>query len=383
LPLNFCGDNAMLNRRRLITNGLTGLAVSAALPNMAWAAADTDRRFIFIIQRGAADGLAILAPTGDPDFLRARGTLGEEAIHGAKLDSMFTLHPAMVESAKMFAAKQAAFAHGVASGYRERSHFDAQNVLESGALRPYGRDDGWMNRLLGLLPGGQSRAVAIAPSVPLALRGPQTVDSYAPSRLPGANSALMERVSQLYDEDKQLAPLWQGTMQTQAMAMSPDGSLRGGTAAGKVAAGLMTGTNSARVLMLEIGGWDTHTGQKGRLNALLRETDALIAAVRDGLGAQWSNTLILAATEFGRTVAYNGTGGTDHGTASAAIFYGGALGNGGKVLADWPGLAQGKLYEGRDLMPTLRFEDMVTTALSGHYALDPAQVKRTLFPDFV
>jgi uncharacterized protein (DUF1501 family) len=219
--------------------------------------------------------------------------------------------------------------------------------------------------------------------VPLALRGPQTVDSYAPSRLPGANSALMERVSQLYDEDKQLAPLWQGTMQTQAMAMSPDGSLRGGTAAGKVAAGLMTGTNSARVLMLEIGGWDTHTGQKGRLNALLRETDALIAAVRDGLGAQWSNTLILAATEFGRTVAYNGTGGTDHGTASAAIFYGGALGNGGKVLADWPGLAQGKLYEGRDLMPTLRFEDMVTTALSGHYALDPAQVKRTLFPDFV
>jgi uncharacterized protein (DUF1501 family) len=373
----------MLNRRMLLSHGLTGLAVTATLPNMVWAAADTDQRFIFLIQRGAADGLAIVAPTGDPDFLRARGDLAVDATDGSKLDSLFTLHPAMVESAKLFANKQAAFVHAVASGYRERSHFDAQNVLESGAMRPYGRDDGWMNRLLTILPGGNSRAIAIAPSVPLVLRGPAPVDSYTPSRLPDANAALLERVSQLYDEDAQLSPLWRGAVETKSMAMAPDGSLRGGAAAGTIAAGLMNGANGAKVLMLEIGGWDTHTGQKGRLNALLRETDALVAALRDGLGAQWHNTVMLVATEFGRTVAFNGTGGSDHGTASAAMLYGGALGKGGIVQADWPGLAQAKLYEGRDLRPTLRFEDLVTSTLSAHYSLDPVLVKRTLFPDFV
>ncbi len=372
----------MLNRRTLITNGLMGFAAAVSLPNIAWATADTERRFVFIIQRGAADGLAMLAPAGDPDFLRARGDLAADAVNGAKLDALFTLHPAMVESQKMFASKQAAFVHAVASGYRERSHFDAQNVLESGALRPYGRDDGWMNRLLALLPGGQSRAVAVASAVPLVLRGPAAVDSYAPSRLPGANAALMERVSQLYDEDQQLAPLWAGALQTDAMAIASDGSLRGGAAAGKVAAGLLSGPNGARVLSLEIGGWDTHTGQKGRLNALLGETDALIAALRDGSGAQWSNTLVLVATEFGRTVAFNGTGGTDHGTASAAMLYGGALNNGGTIRADWPGMASAMLYEGRDLRPTTRFETMVVSALSAHYEIDAAKVKRTLFPDF-
>lgn len=375
--------NPILNRRALIASGLTGLAVSAAFPSMAWAAAGTDRRFVFIIQRGAADGLAVLAPFGDPDFLRARGDIAAEALTGSKLDSVFALHPAMVQAAKMFAAKQAMFAHAVASGYRERSHFDAQNVLESGAMKPYGRDDGWMNRLLTLLPAPQAKAVAIAPSVPLVLRGAAPVNSYAPSRNAGANADLLERVSLLYGEDKQLAPLWAGALQTDAMAMTPDGAMRGGTAVGKMAAGLMAGPDGARVLMLETGGWDTHSGQKARLGNQLKETDALVAALRDGLHADWNNTLILIATEFGRTVAFNGTGGTDHGTGSAAMLFGGALAKGGSVIADWPGLATNKLYEGRDLRPTLRFEDLVTDALSLHYGIEPSKLKRTMFPDFV
>ncbi len=370
-------------RRSLLATGLTGLAISAAFPKMAWAAAGTDKRFVFIIQRGAADGIGILAPTGDPDLVRMRGDLAAEAATGAKLDSMFTLHPAMVQSAKMYAAKQASFAHALASGYRERSHFDAQNVLESGAMKPYGRDDGWMNRLLGLLPVSQAKAIAIAPAVPLALRGPVKVNNYAPSRLPDANADLMERVSLLYAEDKQLSPLWAGALQTEGMAMTPDGAMRGGAAVGKMVAGLMAGPEGARVLMLETNGWDTHSAQKNRLANQLRELDGLVAALRDGLSAQWNNTLVLVATEFGRTVAVNGTGGTDHGTGSAAMLYGGALAKGGSVMADWPGLATAKLYEGRDLKPTLRFEDVVTGALAAHYAIEPGKVKRTLFPDFV
>jgi uncharacterized protein (DUF1501 family) len=375
--------SSLLNRRTLIASGMAGFTLSAAFPHMAWAAAGTDRRFVFIIQRGAADGLAVLAPTGDPDFLRARDNPASDPSAGTKLDSLFTLHPAMVESAKLFASKQASFAHSVATGYLERSHFDAQNVLESGGIKPYGRDDGWMNRLLGLLPPTQAKAIAVSASVPLVLRGPALVDSYAPSRLPGAQDQLMERVSLLYAEDKQLAPIWAGAIQTDAMAMAPDGAIRGGAAVGKMAAALMAGPNGARVMSLETGGWDTHSGQQGRLNGQLKELDALVAALRDGLGTDWHNTLLLVATEFGRTVAFNGTGGTDHGTGSAAMLFGGALANGGTVKADWPGLAKGKLYQGRDLKPTLRFEDLVSAALAAHYSIEPEKLKRAVFPDFV
>ncbi len=373
----------MLNRRFLIASGLTGIGV-AAIPGLAWAASATARKFVFIIQRGAADGLATLAPVGDPDFVRARGNFAEESLSGQKLDAMFALHPAMPESAKMFASKQASFAHALASGYRERSHFDAQNMLESGAARPYGRDDGWMGRLLTMLPKADTNALAVAPAVPLALRGPVSANSYAPSRLPDANADLMERLTTLYAEDAQLSKLWEGARATDAMAGMPAGEgLKGGAALGKLAADLMAGPNGARIVMLETNGWDTHFQQKGRLNAGLKQVDALVAALRDNLAAEWDNTLVMVATEFGRTVAFNGTGGTDHGTASAAMLFGGRLAGGGTIKSDWPGLSPAKLFEGRDLRPTLRFEDFVSDALAVHYGLELALVRRTLFPDFV
>ncbi len=373
----------MLHRRQLLTSGLLGLSI-AALPNMAWAAAATDKRFVFIIQRGAADGLAILAPTGDPDFLRARGDLAADAVTGTKLNALFTLHPEMVQSAKLFGSKQAQFYHAIASGYRERSHFDAQNILESGANSAYGRDDGWLNRLLTLLPKNSAKAIAVGETLPLVMRGSSQVSSYAPSSLPEANADLMARVSMLYAEDAKLSELWSGAMDARSMAGPGNAQgQRKGAVVGAMVAGLMAGANGARVLTLETNGWDTHSQQKGRLGGGLRELDGLIAALRDGLGAEWANTMALVATEFGRTVAFNGTQGSDHGTASAAMIFGGALKNGGQITSDWPGLAPAKLYEGRDLRPTTRFEDVVTAALSGHYAIDPVQMKRTLFPDFI
>lgn len=367
----------MLNRRILLASGL---ATSLALPKMAWAAADTDRRFIFILQRGAADGLGILAPTGDPAYAGIRGEL--TTTEGTKLSSLFTLHPAMAESAKLFAQKQASFAHAIASGYRERSHFDGQNILETGATSPYGRDDGWMNRLLTLLPGSERRALALATAIPTALRGAAEVSSFAPSRLPDADAGLMERVAMLYAEDAQLAPIWASAVQTEAMAGMADPAGRGGAAAGKLVASLMNGTEGARVVLVESNGWDTHVNQAGRLNGLLKGVDDMIVALRTDLGPAWDKTLVLVATEFGRTVAVNGTKGTDHGTASAAMLYGGGLAKGGTIVADWPGLAQGELYEGRDLKPTLRFERLVIDTLAAHYGIEPGKLQRTVFPDF-
>ena len=372
----------MLNRRSFVTSGVLGLGI-AAFPGVGWAAPGTSKKFVFIIQRGAADGLATLAPTGDPGFLSARGDLATDAATGVKLDTMFTLHPAMTESAKLFALKQASFAHAVASSYRERSHFDAQNILESGAVRPYGRDDGWIGRLLTLLPRDDAKGLAIAPAVPLALRGPIAANSYAPSRLPDANSDLMARLTNLYAEDAQLSALWSGAQAADAMAGSPaDPALKGGAALGQMTAGLMSGPNGARVVMLETNGWDTHFQQKGRLNGALKQLDSLIGSLRDALGSEWNTTLVMVATEFGRTVAFNGTGGTDHGTGSAAMLFGGSLANGGRIFADWPGLKASQLYEGRDLNPTMRFEQFANDALAQHYDLDPVKTRTTLFPDF-
>lgn len=373
----------MIARRSFIASGLAGLAVSVANPGIAWAAANTAQRFVFIIQRGAADGLATVAPTGDPKYLSARGVFAEQALKGTKLDSFFTLHPEMKQAAALFAQKQASFVQAISSGCRERSHFDAQNMLETGASRPYGSNQGWMNRLLTLLPEGEARALAVASAVPLALRGPSPAGSYENSRMRGPNDGLMQRISMMYGEDAQLSQLWDDAQTTEAMAGKQTGPERGGAAAGTMAAKLMTGPQGARVVMLETNGWDTHSAQRGRLGKQLRETDALIAALKDGLGADWDNTLVLIATEFGRTVAFNGTAGTDHGTGSAAMLFGGNLANGGTVQADWPGLAPSMLFEGRDLKPTKRFETVVSDALSHHFRLDSALALKTLFPDFV
>jgi uncharacterized protein (DUF1501 family) len=370
----------MLNRRLLLAAGL-GTGAATLLPRIGWAAADTDRRFVFILQRGAADGIGTVMPTGDPAYAAVRGELA--FTEGTKLDSLFTLHPVMAESAKLFAQKEASFAHAIASGYRDRSHFDGQNVLESGAGKPYGRDDGWMNRLLTLLPGGERKALAISTAIPLSMRGSAEVSSYAPSRLPDANAELMERVAMLYAEDAQLGPLWARATQTEMMAAESNAAGgRGGVAAGKLIASLMNGPDGARVVMAESNGWDTHVRQKERLNGLLKDVDDTIATLRTDLGPAWSKTLVLVATEFGRTVAVNGTKGTDHGTASAAMLYGGGLVKGGGIVADWPGLAQAQLYEGRDLRPTMRFERLVIDTLSAHYGIDPGKLARTVFPDF-
>ena len=372
----------MLNRRSFIGSAAAaGAFASMSLPTMAFARAATNRRFIFIIQRGAADGLSILAPTGDPAFAGIRGDFVQDSAGGAKLDSFFTLHPALTETAKIYTARQALFVHAVASPYRDRSHFDGQNVLETGGSAAYRMKDGWMNRLLGLLPADEAKALSLSSTVPMALRGPREVSSYASSALPTPSDDLLARVSALYEKDHQLHELWSAALDTRMKAgdFMQAGGGRRGAATGELAAKMLLG-DGARIAMVETTGWDTHSGQRGRLNAQLRDLDQLLAGLKTGLGPEWTNTLVVVATEFGRTARPNGTGGTDHGQASAAMLLGGAVA-GGKVVADWPGLDNGALYEGRDLKPTTDLDALIAGALSQHYGVEPARMMANLFPE--
>jgi uncharacterized protein (DUF1501 family) len=370
----------MYDRRSFLAYGAAAAALLAA-PKVAVAQAATDRRFVFVIQRGAADGLGTLAPTGDPAFAGLRGAFAQDFQGGARAGDYFTLHPNLAEAGRMFSAREALFVHAVASPYRDRSHFDGQNILETGGTVAYALRDGWMNRLLGLLPGGESRAIAVSATVPMVLRGTREVGSYAPSALPDASDDLLARVGNLYQSDAQLHGAWEQAMQTRTMAGDiSGGGGQNGAATGQLAARLLSGAEGARIAVIETGGWDTHAGQRGRLGQQLRGLDAMLGALKTGLGADWANTLVVVATEFGRTAAPNGTGGTDHGTASLAMLFGGAVA-GGRVVADWPGLAQRSLYEGRDLKPTLDLDTLIASAVSEHYRLDMGRSARALFPN--
>lgn len=368
----------MLTRRALAL-GLPLAAMGAAAPFRLAAAkpAATHKRLVFIIQRGAADGLATIIPTSDPALAGERRALLDGLGKPVPVGSDFALHPALSNIGALSVAGQALFVHGVGLGYRDRSHFDAQNVLETGGLQPYATKDGWLNRLIGLV-GRDVGALAYAPTVPAVLRGPQPVTSYAPSKLPAADADLVSRLSRLYAADEELHRLFDSAQATRALAGAGDGR-SAAAATGASIARLMTPANSARIVTIESDGWDTHNNQKARLARQLAELDALVGGLKDGLGAVWADTLVIVATEFGRTVKLNGTGGTDHGTASAAMLIGGRVA-GGRVLADWPGLGASQLYEARDLRPTLSLESVLAGAVAGQFALDPALVARTLYP---
>ncbi|MES1971018.1 MAG: DUF1501 domain-containing protein [Pseudomonadota bacterium] len=371
----------MIDRRSFVGAGAMGALAMGFAPTLAFARAETDRRFVFIIQRGAADGLATVAPLGDPGFASQRGVLAEDFAGAARLDSMFALHPSLATIGELYTRGQALFAHAIASPYRDRSHFDGQNVLETGGAGAYQVKDGWLNRMLGMVPSGQAKAIAVAATVPLALRGSHEVSSYAPSALPDAPDDLLQRVSMLYQGDSQLHALWSEAMGTRALtgAMAGDNG-RNAAATGALAAKLLAPANGARIAMIETGGWDTHAQQRTRLALQLRGLDSMIGALQVGLGPLWADTMVLVATEFGRTVAVNGTAGTDHGTGSAAMLLGGGV-KGGRVLADWPGLGQAALFEGRDLRPTLQLDAFIGGAVAGHFGVEPGRAMAALFPD--
>jgi uncharacterized protein (DUF1501 family) len=367
----------MISRRNFLCLSALGAGAIMVSPRLVFANVASEQRFVFVIQRGAADGLNIVVPYADPAYASLRGALAIDPSTAYKLDGTFALHPSLVETAKMYSAGEALFVHAVASPYRDRSHFDGQNVLESGGDAPYQVKDGWLNRLVAQLPRGRETAIAFAPTVPLALRGPVQVASYAPSALPQAPDDLLNRVGRLYAGDAQLHALWSSAMDARSQA-GDTGPRQDPASLGHMAAGFLGRSDGPRIAMIETGGWDTHSGQNGRLAAQLKALDTMMAALRDGLGPVWANTTVVVATVFGRTAAANGTGGTDHGTGSAAMVLGGAVA-GKRVLADWPGLANHSLYQGRDLKPTTGLDTLFAQAAAETFGLDPQRTAKALF----
>lgn len=380
--------NPTMMTRRGLLGGALALPLAAGSSRLAFANADGDSRFVLVILRGGLDGMAAVAPLGDPDYRRLRPGLALDEPgrpDGAlDLDGFFGLHPALGACGAMYDAGEMLVVHAVASPYRKRSHFDAQNVLETGAAVPNAMHDGWLNRALAAWgTTATDRGLAIAQSPPLALQGATTVATWAPSAMPELAPDVMAMVQALYAADPLLGPALEDGLRTRALA-GPGRQRRGDLATLAATAGrILAEPEGPRIATLEAYGWDTHANQgaaHGLLARRLGDLDAGLAALRDGLGAEaWNRTVVVVVSEFGRTAAQNGTRGTDHGTAGVALVLGGAV-DGRRVLTTWPGLSRDSLFEGRDLAPTCDLRALFGDVLTGHLGLEPAWVEARVFP---
>ncbi|MDB5520960.1 MAG: hypothetical protein JWQ82_557 [Tardiphaga sp.] len=385
------------SRRGFLLAGAS-FAAWAYLPQFAHAApGGRDPRLIVIILRGALDGLATVAPIGDPAYVGLHGgisLLKDGANAAPMLDSFFGMHPAMPEFTRMYRANNAAVIHAVATPYRERSHFDGQDTLESGYGGPGRVQSGWLNRALDVLPRGERvmSGLAIGPTTPLVLRGAAPTVGWAPANMPAAADDTAMRLLDLYQRrDPSLASALMQGLQIDKIAMQgQDGKpapLKNDVGAMRTvargAAKLMAADDGPRIAALAFDGWDTHAqegGPIGRLAQLLGGLDGALSDFEQGLGARWRDTVIVVATEFGRTARINGTQGTDHGTGTVALLAGGAV-RGGRVIADWPGLRPADLYENRDLAPTTDLRAILKGVLHDHLGISARALADTVFPD--
>lgn len=437
-----------MKRREFLSAGAlaTGGALLRSRVAFAGTANGNKPRLVFVILRGALDGLAAVPACGDPAYAQLRDelALGRPGTDGGalQLDGFFGLHPALSFMQQSYAARELIVFHAVASPYRDRSHFDGQNVLETGYAQPHAVETGWLNRALAAMPAARTaereRGISIAPTAPLVMRGPAAVTSWSPSHLAPLDDDTLQRIADLYSHDPTLGQKLAEALAAEAIAdertataagtMSDDaasanaaavsdGAMNGqDDAADMMASGDATGQGrdgkrpllakrgkpgaqyaevvaaAARFLRQEDGpqvavfdtnGWDTHFnegGANGQLAARLATLDAALSGLKAGLGPVWSDTAVLLATEFGRTVAENGTRGTDHGTGTAAYLLGGAV-RGGRVVADWPGLSPGKLYQDRDLRPTLDLRAVMKGLLAEHLAVPGRALENAVFPE--
>jgi uncharacterized protein (DUF1501 family) len=381
-----------MDRRTFVISSLLG-AATAFLPRIPLAAAKADARFVLVILRGALDGLGAVPAYGDGNYASKRGQLAITA-PTQKLDGMFALHPSMTHLYERYQQKELIVFHAVASPYRERSHFDGQDLLENGMSQLKGERDGWLNRALPALPATKTRssdkvALALAQNVPLVLRGDAAVNSWAPSRLPNTDADTLERIADLYSTDEYFASRLQSALAADGIAGEGMNAMQGkrdplnGFSAVTSAAGkFLAASDGPRVAVIEVGGWDTHANQgaeQGQLANRLRALDQGLEGLRTSLGSAWKDTAMLVVTEFGRTVAVNGTRGTDHGTATCSFLTGGAVA-GGRIIADWPGLATSDLYQQRDLKPTRDLRSVFKGVLAEHLGATESDLETKVFP---
>jgi uncharacterized protein (DUF1501 family) len=409
-----------LPRRRFLHLGLAAGGAAFAARYAFAAPAAGDARFIFIILRGALDGLSAVPPWGDPDYARLREQLaiGAPGTAGGALalDGHFGLNPGLAFVHEAYGAREALVLHAVATPYRERSHFDGQDVLESGLSRPHATEVGWLNRAVAALPAGgvhgAQLGVALGQNVPLVLRGPAAIASWSPSKLPDIDDDTLQRIADRYASDPLLSQRLADALASDhiasesaaasasmnAMAQPDMSAAAGGAAPGvyaarpangryletvRTAAGFLKREDGPAVAVFDTTGWDTHFnegGAQGQLTQRLGALDGALRTLRESLGPTWSRTVVLIATEFGRTAAANGTRGTDHGTGAAALLLGGAV-QGGRVVCDWPGLSERMLYQGRDLRATLDLRSVIKSVLRDHLQISTRTLDTQVFPD--
>ncbi|MFD1342134.1 DUF1501 domain-containing protein [Litorisediminicola beolgyonensis] len=373
------------------------LAASPLLTQVSLAGAPGDNRLVVIILRGAMDGLDALRPVGDPGYTAlGRGAL---AAGGTRLDDRFTLHPRLAPLMPLWEAGAFGAAHAVSTPYRDgRSHFDGQDLLEAGDLSQTGARDGWLNRLLTLLPQGPTEtAYAVGDDALKLLDGAAPVLRWAPEADLALSPQAVSLTELVMQEDPRFAASFAQALRIaggdgdpvevadQAAMRAALGSDqkggRGPNSAVRAIAEFVAARlrEESRIAAFSINGWDSHDRQDATLGRALDRLSEAILTLRDGLGPEWERTAVLAMTEFGRTARLNGTNGTDHGTGGAMFLAGGALA-GGRIVTDWPGLSEEALYDRRDLMPTRDVRAHAGWVLRGLFGIGASDLERVVFP---
>lgn len=377
-----------LSRRSALALG-AGLSATFLLQPDARANAFSDRKLVVIICRGAMDGLSVMPPVGDPNYAALRGAIAIPPDQALKLDETFSLHPRLAHLHDLVLAGQARIAPAAAIPQRIRSHFEAQDMLESGSATLYGVTTGWLNRTLqAVQPTRPVKALAVGAQEPLVLRGSARIESWSPGgRFSGVSDRVAGALQELYKNDPLLGPALASGLEVegQADAMNGGKQITANDAKGfaATAAKFLSAPGGPSIAVLSLDGFDTHAREgasEGQLANRLGILDGVIAGLQSGLGDRWKRTVVVVATEFGRTARVNGTQGTDHGTATTLILAGGAL-NRGRIIGDWPTLAEGRLFEDRDLAPTLDVRQVFKGVLIEHLGVDRRASETLIFPD--
>jgi uncharacterized protein (DUF1501 family) len=374
-----------MERREFLRNMCYGGIATFGYPVVDFAHVRQPGRFVFVLLRGGFDGLAAVVPYGDPGYRSLRGALAFDTRDLTPLDDTFALAPGLARLQEFWKRDELVIVHALAIPYRTRSHFDGQAVLETGLDRPIGASDGWLNRLLQVMQGERS-GIAIASGMPRSMSGSHVVQTWSPSQLGVVDDEYLARLAALYRNDRDLAGSFESALQQQDIVgeetMAGGGARRGGvTPLLQAAARILRTETGPNVAAVEFSGWDTHANQGlagGALDRLLAQLADGLTAFRETMADAWSNTTVVVMTEFGRTARPNGTRGTDHGTAGAGFLIGPSVA-GSRIAADWPGLAERSLYEGRDLRPTRDTRAVLKAAIAATFDLNRSQIDR-VFP---
>lgn len=374
-----------LDRRDFLATMCAGGLATFGAPIVRFARVPQSGRLVFVLLRGGFDGLSALVPFGDPAYEALRREMAFDPAVLTALDGTFGLAPGLAPLKEFWDRGELAAVHAMAIPYRTRSHFDGQAILETGLDRPLGSADGWLNRLLQVMPGERT-GIAIAAGVPRSMTGAFDVQTWSPAQLGAVSDEYLDRLAALYRRDRHLAGRFEAALQLDETvgeeAMAGGTAQRGGVTALLQSAARFLGTpEGPNVAAVEFSGWDTHANQGlagGALDRRLGQLAEGLVAFRGAMGEAWASTTVVVMTEFGRTARMNGSRGTDHGTAGAGFVISRRIGR-SRMIADWPGLEERSLFEGRDVAPTIDTRSVLRGVVEAQFDLTPTQSGR-IFP---